>query len=86
MGRRPFSSRNCVLSSSSQAFVKSPSAFLKENLMSMSLRRGNMTFSSAILPSSSRARTSISLGRSSDSNCSDRVSLRSVLEEMSVQG
>lgn len=44
-----------------------------------------MTFSSAILPSSSRARTSTSLGKSSNSNCSDRVSLKSVLEETSVQ-
>lgn len=78
LGRKPFSSKYCVLRRSSQALTKSPLHFFRVSLRSSSGRSGNMVCSSATLPSSSRVATFTSLGNSSVANLSERVSLKSV--------
>lgn len=78
LGRRPFSSMNCMLRRSSQAFTKSPLDFLRLIFRSSSESRGNMIFSSATLPSSSSVATLTSLESSRVANVSDKLSLKSV--------
>lgn len=85
LGRKPFSSKYCMLRRSSQALTKSPLHFFRVSLRSSSGRSGNMVCSSATLPSSSRVATLTSLESSRVENLSERVSLKSVKSVKSPQ-